>query len=62
MNKDARKVSPRQDAVRVSGSEREILREIIKSEKANVRVFNLSDKQEQIRYERALERLDGKFA
>jgi hypothetical protein len=52
----------KEDIVKVSSSEREILREIIKSEKANVQVFNLPNKQEQVRYEKVLERLDGKFA
>jgi len=51
-----------ENIVRVSGSEREVLREIIKSEKANIQVFGLPNKQEQLKYERVLERLDGKFA
>ena len=62
MIKDNKKVNKgKEDIVKVSGSERELLREFIKSEQVNIRVFNLPSKQEQVKYEKVLERLDGKF-
>jgi len=49
------------EGVRVSDRERDILQELIKSEKANLRVFSLPSKKEQAVYERILEGLDRKF-
>ncbi|MCL5008833.1 MAG: hypothetical protein M1400_00635 [Patescibacteria group bacterium] len=48
--------------IKVSGVEREILREIVRSEKANIRVFNLQNKSEHNRYERTLQSLDNKLS
>lgn len=63
MIKDNKKVNKdKVNVVKVSSSEREILRDFIKSEQANIKVFNLPSKQEQVKYEKVLERLDGKFA
>lgn len=42
--------------------EKELLREIIKSEKANVSVFGLPDRNQQVKYQKMLDHLDGKFA
>jgi len=52
----------KENMIKVSGSERELLREMVRSERATIQVFNLSNKQEQTKYERTLDRLDGKLA
>jgi hypothetical protein len=46
----------------MSTDEKEILREIVKSEKANLRIFSLPNKQENNKYERILKSLDNKLA
>lgn len=51
-----------QDAVRVSGAERELLREMVHSERVNLKVFNLPSKQQQSKYEKMLDGLAGKLA
>jgi len=58
---NSRKMS-KENMIKVSGSERELLREMVRSERATIQVFNLSNKQEQTKYERTLDRLDGKLA
>lgn len=48
--------------VKLTDFDREILREIIRMEKANIGVFSLPNKQEQDKYQKSLERLDKQFA
>jgi hypothetical protein len=47
--------------IKISPPEKEVLREIIHTERENLRVFNLSNKDEQIRYEKLLDRIDKKL-
>ena len=44
-----------------SNQEKEVLREIIHSEKANLQVFPLQDKDESERYQKILKDLDSKI-
>lgn len=47
--------------IEVSPEEKEVLKEIVHSERENVRVFNLPNRREQSRYEKLLDGLDKKF-
>lgn len=49
-------------SLEVSGFEKQLLGEMIKSEKATLKVFPLSNKREQIKYEKILGELSMKFA
>ncbi len=48
--------------IRVSDKEREILLEIVRSEKANLQVFSLPNKRENKEYKELLSSLDSKLA
>jgi hypothetical protein len=48
--------------LKVSDVEKELLSEIIKSEKANLRFFPLPNRKEQVKYEKILGQLCSKFA
>lgn len=47
--------------LKVSHSEKEILKEMISSERANVKVFGLPNRHQQIKYEKLLDGLVMKF-
>lgn len=59
--KNMKKYIKKED-ISISDIERELLGEILKSEKANLRVFPLNDKKEQVKYEKILDQLCNKLA
>jgi hypothetical protein len=57
MNKNKKDV-----VIRISDFEKELIRELVKSEKANLEVFSLPKRKENIHYENVLKKLDLKLA
>lgn len=47
--------------IKVSEKEKEILREIVRSEKASLQIFSLPSKKENNKYQKLLNRLDSKL-
>lgn len=57
----AKSKDKKNDSIDISGAEKEVLREMVQSERANLNIFGLSNREEQSKYERVLKRLDGKL-
>lgn len=51
-----------ENSFKISKSEKAILREIVRSEKANIQAFGLPNRNQQIRYIRTLDKLNYKLA
>jgi hypothetical protein len=49
-------------SIKISESEKAILREIVLSEKANIQAFGLPNRNQQVQYIKTLERLNYKLA